>query len=206
MTAGLGQLFEAVEIRRQQLGAEIGRYAGLAPGDGVGLPTADGQAADLRFDVDQMIGIAHGRQIGRHIGDLVGQQVLVLQRHNGHVDAGHQADVAAPHACCIDDLVTAYAALIGFDGGDAQPLALQAGHGDALPDFDAAVAGALGQGLRQGGGIDIAVAGDESRAQDAVSTHEREQLPGFIGADDMKFEPEAFGQRCRAADFQHALR
>ena len=89
--------------------------------------------------------------------------------------------------------------------GGAAALGDDAGDGDAFLDGDAAGARRFGVGLGQPVGIDVAVAGDEGRALDAVGGDEREQRLGLVGRERVALDAKALGLRHRAADFAPAV-
>src|SRR3546814_8538887 len=69
------------------LAGELAGNAAFAEGNRVVLVAADDEApASILLVVDEAIGIAQGRQVGRDAGDRLGHQVLVLDRAGGPVD------------------------------------------------------------------------------------------------------------------------
>ena len=83
----LGDRREPLMVGREQLGPQI---PGDGPPRGAGavLPPADGQAAGLRLDVEPAVGIAERGKVTGQAGDLVGDDVLVLDGADGNVRAG----------------------------------------------------------------------------------------------------------------------
>jgi hypothetical protein len=77
-------LVQQLELERVRDG--LGRTHGLASGSKP--PTT--QAADLLLDVGVAVGVAQDRQVTAHAVDLVGDDVEVLGRVQGHHDAGHR--------------------------------------------------------------------------------------------------------------------
>ena len=110
---------EMVEVRRQELEFEIARQAVDRPGNRVGLVAAHHQAADLLLVIGQAVGIAQRRQAGRHAGDRLGDDVLMLHRNERHVDAGEPADLARPLPGAVDDDFAGDAAAAGLHRRDS---------------------------------------------------------------------------------------
>src|ERR1039457_5831210 len=81
------------------------RAGGPPGGAGAALPPADGQAAGLRLDVEPAVGIAEGGKVTGQAGDLVGDDVLVLDGTDGNVRAGQAGRLGPPHPGRVDDNV-----------------------------------------------------------------------------------------------------
>src|SRR3546814_19947862 len=93
------QRLKAVEVLRQELAGELAGNAAVAEGNRVVLVAADDEApASILLVVDEAIGIAQGRQVGRDAGDRLGPQVLGVDRAGGQVPATSGAPLAAPQA------------------------------------------------------------------------------------------------------------
>ena len=199
------ELLEAVEVGGQELAREVAGDARLAERHRIGLPAPDRQAADLGLHVDQVVGIAKGRQIARRVRNRLGHQVLMLERCHRNLDPGQGADRAAPHAGGVDHHLGADWAALGHHRGHPAAAHGEAGDPHALADGGAAGAGALGQGLGQAAGVDVAVAGDEGGADHAVPGHQRKQALGFHGRDQVALEAEALGRGRHALDLEPAL-
>ena len=105
------------------------------------------------------VGIAQQRQLLVALGELgnaLGDQILVRQRHAGHVAPEHGADLVRAIAGGVDHIFTADLALRRRQ----HPFAILAAHtGDRAEadDLGTHVAPALGQGLGQLRRVDIAV-------------------------------------------------
>ena len=144
-----------------------------APGLRPGLEEADEQLAGILLGVGALVGHAQHRQVARDVGVGVGDDVEVLARHQRHVHAGHAADIAAPQAGAVDDVVGADRALVGGDAGGAALLREDAGDLGVLEDAHAVHARALGQRLRDVGGIGLAVGRDEDAADHILEVDQR---------------------------------
>ena len=64
----------------------------------VALVAAHAQPADLLAEVDQVVRVAHRRQVRLDALDGLGQQVLVGHGDDGHGDAGKAPDLGREHA------------------------------------------------------------------------------------------------------------
>ncbi len=165
---------DPVDIVGQQLVREILRRAADRPMLAAMLVGADQQTLAFLPQIGFAIEIdAHGDFAiePRHRRNVVGDDVLVLHRHDRQLDARHPPHLARPQPAGIDDI-------IGLDGavlGDDQPAAirglLQLDHGIAQIDLGAPRLGGLGIGVGDAGGIDMPVIGivertDETRRVD----------------------------------------
>ncbi len=169
------------------------------------LVAADHQPAHFRLVIDQVIGVAHGRHALRRVGDRIGDQVLMLDREGRHAHAGKLADLMPPHAAGIDQQVAGPGALVGLDPRHAVVLDREAGGALADHDLGALVLCALGQRLRDAGGIDVAVARDEDRGAHILRAHQREQLLRLLGREPLHLEIEALRHGHQAAVLHLAL-
>src|SRR3546814_20186376 len=76
--------------------------AAVAEGNRVVLVAADDEApASILLVVDEAIGIAQGRQVGRDAGDRLGHQVLVLDRAGGQVHAQLRSEERSVGKECV---------------------------------------------------------------------------------------------------------
>src|SRR3546814_16744217 len=75
------QRLKAVEVLRQELAGELAGNAAVAEGNRVVLVAADDEApASILLVVDEAIGIAQGRQVGRDAGDRRSEERRVGER------------------------------------------------------------------------------------------------------------------------------
>ena len=148
-----------------------------------------------------------GLQFGRFLVD----DVLVLDRDSGHVDAEHPAGLACVVAGRADHMLGDDLAFIGLQSPLAGRCAADAGDFGVLVDLCAARAGAFAQRHREIGGRNVSVVGMVEGADDgrrAVLTAQLHQGPEFLDlfwADDLERDADGVGG---AAVFQvlvHAL-
>src|SRR4029077_10752283 len=95
-----------VEVRWQQPAVEILRDAVERPGQRVALERADEQAAVLLAAVEGAVRGAEDRQFGpepRDLLDRLGDEVVVLHRHEREVVTGEPRDLASPLPGGVDD-------------------------------------------------------------------------------------------------------
>ena len=97
----LHQDLELVPILRKQLEFEIVRNARRAPRLCDRLEPAHHEAADFLLVVDEAVRVAYDGERGRHARDCPGHDVEVLGGIEGHVDAGHAAELACPLAAAV---------------------------------------------------------------------------------------------------------
>ena len=158
------QDFELVPVLRQQLEFEAVGNRRHVPRLGLGLESAHDEAAHFLLVVDEAVGIANHRKVGRDAGDRPGDDVEVLGGVERHVDAGAAAELARPLAAAIDQGRAAnLAGVIGArprHSGNSAVIHRHAGDLDPFDDPGAAHPRALGQRLRQVGGVGLAVAGN----------------------------------------------
>ncbi len=97
------QDLELVPVVRQHAEFEIVRNDVLVPGLGLGLEAAHQQAAHFLLEVDIAVGIAHHRQVARHVLHLLRDDIHVLAGIERHRHADHAPELARPLATAIDD-------------------------------------------------------------------------------------------------------
>src|ERR1700682_5031329 len=104
----------------------------LFHGFGFGLEAAHQQATDLLLEVDVAVGVAHHRQVARHVLHLLGDDVHVLAGIERHRDAHHAAELARPLARAIDDDLGRDRTFGGLHAGDAPVLGVDGSHAGFL--------------------------------------------------------------------------
>ncbi len=197
---------EVVEVAVEQGEVEAVGDAGLGPGLRVRLVAAHHQAADLLLVVGEPVRVAQRRQVRRHALDAVGDQVLVLDADQRHVDAGQPADLARPLAGAVDHGFAGDLAPVGDDALDPAVLDPDRGDGGVLADGDAAGAGAAGEGLDDVGRRGLAVGRQVGRADHVVDRHQRPERLRLGGGEELHLEAERAGGGGLAAHLGPALR
>ena len=170
---------DPVDVVGQQLVREILRRAIDRPVLAAMLVGADQQALALLPQIGFAVEVDAHRDFALERGDrrdVVGDDILMLHRHDRQLDPRHAPDLARPQAAGIDDIV-------GLDGavpGHHQPAALrrllQLDHRIAQIDLRAARLGRLGIGVGHAGGIDMPVVGIVQRADELGGVDQRIEL------------------------------
>ena len=203
--AVLHEDFELVPVVGEQGELEIGGDPVHAPGLGLGLETAEDQAAHLFLEVDVAVGVAHHREVGRDTVDLPGDDVHVLARMERHGDVGQPAHLPGPLPGAVDDDVARDVAGVGAHPGRGTVLDSDAGNARLLEDPGARRPRAPGQGLGEVGGIGLAVAGKPDGANEVIGAHHRPFPAGDFGRDHLGLDAEGARQGGRAAQQDHAV-
>jgi hypothetical protein len=168
-----GGIFEhrlqSLEIGRQQAGVEILGDAVERPGPGIALERAHEQTAGLLAHVERRVGIPEYWKLGLESGegvDLLGDQVVVLERNDRKLDTDQTSDLPRPLTGCVDDDVRADLALRGLDA-PARPFTLDRGHRCVSADLGSAALRTLCECMSHSGRVDVAVRRHVGRAEDA---------------------------------------
>ena len=171
-----------VPVALQQLELEGAGDAAGGPRDGVGFVPTHHQAADLLLVVREAIGVAQRGEVARHLrGEGLGDDVLVLDRNERHVDAHRRAQRPGP-------LPAAHDHLLAFDAprGTVRTSRDHRTH-DAVDHLDLCDLGVLADGdslhartpgERHGdvARVGLSVGGQERRAHDVVDLHDGPQV------------------------------
>ena len=93
------------------------RGIGSLDGPRVGVPLvpAHHQPADLLADVDEVVGVAQRREVGAHALDRPRDQVLMLHRHDRHLDARKASELVRPDPAGVHDDLGLDRAVVGHD-------------------------------------------------------------------------------------------
>ena len=190
-----GNRCEALEVRREELGTEIGANAVVAPRCRVRFPATHGERAGLRLEVEVVIRVAQRRQARWNRLSFLGDVVLMLDGARGDARADHRGHFARPHARCVDHAVAIDGALVRDHASDATAVSLHTRDAYVLMDSHAARARAGRVGGGEARGIDVAVALDPRRADDALELDQRKAPLRFLGRDQVDVEAEPLGHR-----------
>ncbi len=201
----LHQRLEVIPVRIEQGEVEAIGDAVRRPGDRVRLVAAHDQPADLLLEIDQAVGVAERRQVGRDAGDRLGDHVLVLHRGERHAHPGKAPERPGPLARTQHDDLGGDFALLGDDARDPAALSAKAGDGAAFDDPHTVLPRALGQRLGDVGGIGLAV-GWQVRSPDQVGdVHQRPEILGFGGREQVHLEAEAVRGGRLALELDHPI-
>ena len=188
---------DAVEVGRQQLLVEGPRRDLRRPRHARLLVRAHQHPTLLLADVDLALEVEGHRQLvtalGVEGGDLVhvvGDEVHVLHAEDGQFQADHPPDLACPQPAGVDDVLGVDLTLVGDD----VPRAV----GPLAQVLDPRVAVDLGAGLagadRVRGGhparVDVTLDRVEQGADEVLLLHQREQVSGLGGGDDLELHAE----------------
>ena len=112
----------------------------------------------------------------------------MLGRVQRHTDARHRADGLGPLAGAVDDDLALDVPGVGADAADASAPGgrgvlhhVEPGDPHAFPHVHAELAGALGEGLGQVGGVGGAVARQPDGADEVVGPQQRVRSPACSG-------------------------
>ena len=149
------------------------RDAVHAPGLGHRLEGADQELAGVLLVVGALVGDPQHRQVARHVGQRLGDDVEMLGRVQRHRDADRGRQLARPHAGGEHDGVGGDRPLLGHHADRPALLDQDALDLDALDDAGAALARTLGEGLRGVDRVGLAVLGQEHAADDVADLEQR---------------------------------
>jgi hypothetical protein len=180
-----------VVIVIEQLEHEItGNIAG-GPALRVWFVATERQAADFLLEIGAAVGVADGRRVAGQAVHLLGDDVLVLDRLERHIDTGHGADLARPLPGAIDHLFAGDITLVGLHRENAAVLHVETGDAHVFEDLRAMHARALGQRLGDVRWTGLAIGGQPAGADKVIDLHQREHRPGFLRRQQMHVHAEA---------------
>ena len=196
---------EVIPVFRQQREREVVRDAAHAPRLRDGLEAAHQQAADFLAHVDVAVGIAQHRQVRRHAGHRLGDDVEVLGGVQRHRDAGEPSELARPHPRAVHDDVARDVARRRAHARDGAVADVDAGDRGVLEDRRAAEPRALREGERGVDRIRASVARQPEPAHEIVGADERPAPARFLRRDHFHLDAEAARHRREALQLVHAL-
>ena len=210
----LDDLGEAVPVLLEQAAVEVARDpveparpVGQEGGRAVALVAAHHQAAALLAEVDQQVGVAQRRQmfVAAALAKRLRDDVLVRHRDDRDAHARHAADLGAVHAAGVDDDLGLDVAALGSHAAHAAVGDVDARDGRRGEDRAAALARAVGERVRELGGIEVAVGRQPRRAEHSVGRHQREHLARLVGRDQLEREAERLRPPGLAPQLLHPL-
>ena len=127
--------------------------------------------------------------------DALGDEVVVLYRHQRQIDVGEPRDFASPQAGRVDQMISVTGALGGDDVPPAVGTWIGLVHRALAIDLRAAGPGRLGESLRYAAGVDVPACGLIEDPEHAAGIENRRALDRFRMADELRLEAEADGLR-----------
>ena len=188
---------DAVDVGLQQFMAEVPRRRKFRPRLAGFLVGAHQHAAALLAEVELAVEIDGMDDLlarfGVPLGDLrhvLGDEVHVLHGEHRQLQPDHAADLARPQPAGVDDMLCDDLALVGDDA----PFAVGQLHdvldlGEAL-DLRAELARGLGVGVRDAGGVEMAVLRIADSTNELLGIDERHQLGRLLRRDLLQVEAE----------------
>jgi hypothetical protein len=197
LEAHLQRRRDAVEVRLQQLVTEApGRFLG-GPGPACALIGAHQHAAallahvDLALEIDGVQHLLAGALVDfLHLRHVLGQEVHVLHRQKRQFEPDHPPAFARPKTAGIDHMLGMDRALLGHHVPTAVRAVLQVGDAVAQVDLRPLHARRLGIGMRRARRVEMAFQRAVEGALEAARVHQREELGGFLGRDQLAVDAE----------------
>ena len=189
-------LLEAAKINLKQLPLKLnGQEAVLAADLGTLFPTTEHEGTGLRLAVEEVIRVAEGRQIVGNTTCLFGHQILMLDDAGRDANTGHIPDLAGPQTGCVDNDLTVDGAVIGHHVGGSILIDHNVLDQYAFTESRTTLPGPFGIGVGKAVRVHVAISGNERGPDHAFHAHQRKQLLGLFGRNQMHFEPDALGKR-----------
>ena len=188
------RLGQPLEVGWQKLGLAVVPGCSLdRPRRGRCLVHAEEHAAPLLTQVHLAVQIHHYRELPRRVhelGQILGDQIVMLHGHEGEFDAHHVPDLASPESAGVDNVLGLDGALVGDDEPAAltRPLELE----DPRVTVDLGPADSRGLCERMSGPrrIEVALHRIPYRPQDSARVHDRAKIADLLRADQPRVEPE----------------
>ena len=200
----LHELLEPRPVLFEKPRVEVGRNTVEPPRLAVTLVAAHDQPARLGPEVDEQRRVSHRRHLEREPRRLR-DEVLVRHRHDRDVDARESADLLRVHATGVDDDLGLDRAAVGLDARHAPALDGDARDAGAGRDLCAAAPRPFGERERELARVDVAVGGQERRAEDAVRDHRWKELLRLVGRDQLERQTERLRPARLPRDLLHPL-
>ncbi len=191
-------VFDPFEIVGEKLVAETLRRAVLGPEFHRLFIGTHEKALALLPQVILAVAVGDRRQAAIHRGDFgdgLGDEILMLGRHQGQLDPRQRRHLAAPEAGGVDHPVGVDIALRRFDNPCAVRLLDRRCHRCEAIDLGPAHPCARGIGIGHARGIDVAAIGLVHDAADAVEIDKRVQALGLVATHLVEIHPVKLGLR-----------
>ena len=177
----------------------------MPQGLATGSKAPDQQLAGVLLVVGALVGHPQHRQVARHLGQGLGDDVEMLGRVQRHRDADGGRQLARPHAGGEHDGAGGDRPLLGHHADRPALLDQDALDLDALDDPRPALAGALGEGLRRVDRVGLAVLGQEHAAHRVADLEQRVARLDLGRPDHLDREAEVLGHRGAALQLLEPL-
>ena len=192
---------QPVPVGRQHREGAVLRRAVQGPGLGDGFEHPDQQAAALLAVVAVRLALLdHRHRLGRHAGDRLGEQVVVLGGLQRHGDAGLGRELATPQPRSEHDLLALEVTTLGADADDAATVEDEVGDLGVLEDLHAALPGALGHRHRDVDRVGPALVGGPEAVDDVVGADQRHQVLHLLRRQHVLGHPDRAHVRRLAAE------
>ena len=199
-------LLEARPVGRQQLSVEVRRDAVQRPGRWVALVAAHHQAAHLRPEIDEVVGVAKLGKLRDDAGHGLGDEVLVRHWHDRDGDAGHATHFRRSHTRGIDHDLGLDCTSIGLDSGDMATLHAQPDDAHMRQDGRSPLARPRRHRPRQAARVEPSIGRQPGGAQHTVGAHQREPGLCLLCADQLHRQAVRLGPPCLASQLLEAFR
>ena len=203
---------QAVQVLLEELVFRLGIGAIDIAGWSADLVGAEQKAARLFAHIIAGVAFAqhaHFRQTGGlarlDFRVSLGDDVLVLDGNDRHVQPDHGPGLAREIAAGGDHMLTGDVALAGVDHPFAVRLLRDAGDGGVAINGGAQLARALGQGLGQVGGLDIAVIGMLDGADQVIGLGERPDFLDLVRGQEVDVHADGLGHARIVAILVHPV-
>ena len=185
---------QAIEVRRQQIGLPVvPRGTAHGPWRSGRLVHTEQDTAPLLAHVHLAIEVHDDRQLlggVRELREVLGDQVVVLHRHQRQLDADHATDLASPESTGVDDVFGLDRALVGRYIPAATPGRREREHASVAVDFRAVQPCCLCECVRCARWVEVALHRVIDRAEHIASIHNRTKFADLGWAHEPRVEAE----------------
>ena len=200
---------DAVDVVGQEFHAKVVRRTVNGPVDTVALIAPDQHAAAFLAQVEFAVLVAGQRDFAVQsgdLGDVVGDDILVLHGNERQRVAGHGGHLPCPQSRGVDDRFGNDRAGLRGDLPVAVAAAREAGHRRVSRDDTAGLAHAFGKGMGHSGRIDMAIRRPPHAAQNPAGIDKRIEPADVVEADDLEVLAEIARPRPLGLQFVETVR
>ncbi len=194
-----------IEVIVKKTELPIAGNVALRPGLWVWLIATHDEPTHFFLEIGAAVGIADGGSIGSEPRNTVSDDVLVLDRLERNIDAGHGAHLSCPHAGAVHHLLAGDCALARPYRGDPAILDVKTVHRNIFNQLRAIQARTFGERLGNVGWTCLAVRRQPACAHKVRDIHERPHLLHFRRGDEVHVHAEASGGRGEALELGPAV-